>query len=63
MSRTIADIENDIKEIKASNPDWKTNSVVMSLLTALIQEKNTTQAIPAAGILTFRYHFILDILT
>ena len=41
-SRTIEDIETEIKAIKNANPNWLTDTVVQALITSLINEKVAT---------------------
>jgi hypothetical protein len=39
MSRTVAEIEKEIADIKAANPAWVANETVMKLIAALTEEK------------------------
>ena len=45
MSRTIADIDNDIFAIKAANPHWMTDPVVLNFIAAVIYEIISLQSI------------------
>ena len=40
MSRTVAQIEAEIQEIKNANPNWATNPGDKALMKSLIDEKN-----------------------
>ena len=41
MSRTVAQIETEIQEIKNANPNWATNPGDKALITALMNRINT----------------------
>ena len=39
-SRTVPQIESEIQSIKAANPNWTSDPIDKTLITALINEKN-----------------------
>lgn len=46
MSRSIIDVEAEIKAIKDANPNWITNAVDKALVTELMKERNNMSGLP-----------------
>ena len=44
MTRTVDDVERDIEDLKAANPQWRTDGVVLALITEYMKEKNGLQS-------------------